>query len=69
MGDPGCGTIYGCAAANLGQPNNFLMDKPEFTISYDRDKGGPNWVSWHLTDEWIGTLTRVDTFRPDPRSA
>ena len=66
MGDPGCGTVYGCAAASLGQPNNFLMDKPEFTISYNRDKGGPNWVSWHLTDEWIGSLTRVDTFRPDP---
>ena len=66
MGDPGCGTTYGCAAANLGAPNNFLMDKPEFTISYNRDKGAPNWVSWHLTDEWIGSLTRVDTFRPDP---
>jgi Tol biopolymer transport system component/DNA/RNA endonuclease G (NUC1)/methionine-rich copper-binding protein CopC len=66
MGDPGCGTIYGCAAASLGQPNNFLMDKPEFSISYNRDRGGPNWVSWHLTDEWIGSLTRVDTFRPDP---
>ncbi len=66
FGDPGCGTIYGCAAASLGQPSNFLMDKPEFTISYNRDKGAPNWVSWHLTDEWIGSLTRVDTFRPDP---
>ena len=66
MGDPGCGTIYGCAAASLGSPANFLMDKPEFTISYNRDKGAPNWVSWHLTDEWIGSLTRVDTFRPDP---
>ena len=66
MGDPGCGTLYGCAAANLGSPNNFLMDKPEFTISYNREKGGPNWVSWHLTDEWIGSLARVDTFRPDP---
>ncbi|HEY5884521.1 MAG TPA: DNA/RNA non-specific endonuclease, partial [Pyrinomonadaceae bacterium] len=25
------------------------------------------WVSWHLSDEWIGTLTRVDTFRADPQ--
>ena len=24
-------------------------------------------MSWHLSDEWIGTLTRVDTFRPDPQ--
>ena len=23
-------------------------------------------MSWHLSDEWVGTLTRVDTFRPDP---
>src|SRR5215510_2407179 len=43
------------------------MEKPEFTLSYNRDKGTPNWVSWHLSDEWIGTLSRVDTFRPDPQ--
>ena len=24
-------------------------------------------MSWHLSDEWIGTLARVDTFRPDPQ--
>ena len=23
-------------------------------------------MSWHLSDEWIGTLARVDTFRADP---
>jgi DNA/RNA endonuclease G (NUC1) len=66
MGDPGCGTLHGCAVASTGQPDNFLMEKPEFAISYNRDRGGPNWVSWHLSDEWVGTLTRVDTFRPDP---
>ena len=54
------------AIASLGQPNNYLMEKPEFALSYSRDFGRPNWVSWHLSDEWIGTLTRVDTFRPDP---
>lgn len=54
------------AVADLGQPNNYLMEKPEFALSYNRDAGGPNWVSWHLSDEWVGTLQRVDTFRPDP---
>ena len=54
------------AVASIGQPNNYLMEKPEFTLSYSRDLGRPNWVSWHLSDEWIGSLTRVDTFRPDP---
>jgi len=54
------------ATADLGQPNNYLMDKPEFALSYDRDLGRPNWVSWHLTDEWFGDLARVDSFRADP---
>jgi len=54
------------AVADPNQPNNYLMEKPEFSVSYNRDKGGPNWVSWHLTDEWAGSLVRVDTFRPDP---
>jgi endonuclease G len=54
------------AEADVAFPNNFLMMKPEFALSYDRDKGAPNWVSWHLTDEWVGTLSRVDTFRADP---
>ena len=36
------------ATADINQPNNYLMEKPEFTLSYNRDNGGPNWVSWHL---------------------
>jgi DNA/RNA endonuclease G (NUC1) len=48
-------------------PSNYLMEKPEIALSYNRDLGRPNWVSWHLSEEWIGTLTRVDTFRPDPQ--
>ena len=52
------------ATAELGQPNNYLMEKPEFALSYNRDLGRPNWVSWHLSDEWIGTL---DARRHVPR--
>lgn len=47
-------------------PNNYLMEKPELSLSYNRDKGIPNWVSWHLSNEWVGSLARVDTFRADP---
>lgn len=54
------------ATADVENPSNYLMVKPEFTLSYNRDRGTPNWVSWHLADEWIGSLARVDTFRADP---
>ena len=51
-------------------PDNYLMVKPQYALSYNSDMGRPNWVSWHLTGsgptEWFGSVTRVDTFRPDP---
>jgi DNA/RNA non-specific endonuclease/Big-like domain-containing protein len=54
------------AAADLQQGENYLMEKPSFALSYNKDKGTPNWVSWHLEDTWTGDLPRTDTFRADP---
>jgi endonuclease G len=56
------------AATNLSTPNNYLMEKPEFTLSYNRDRGTANWVSWHLANEWQCCQPRPDDdpFRPDP---
>ena len=54
------------AVADLQQFNNYLMEKPSFSLSYNRDKGTPNWVSWHLENDWTGNLPRTDTFRADP---
>ena len=55
------------ATSSLSNPNNFLMEKPTYSVSYNRDKGTPNWVSWHLDQSWFGSLARVDTFRADPQ--
>ena len=54
------------AVADLQQGDNYLMEKPSFALSYNKDKGTPNWVSWHLEDTWTGALPRTDTFRADP---
>jgi endonuclease G len=54
------------ATANILEPNNFLMQRAGNSLSYNRDKGTPNWVSWHLDNSWYGSLARLDTFRPDP---
>lgn len=54
------------AAADPQQGDNYLMEKPSFTLSYNKDKGTPNWVSWHLEDTWTGNLPRTETFRADP---
>jgi endonuclease G len=47
------------------QPNNYLMEKPQYSLSYSRDNGGPNWVSWHLDPSWLGSTPRQDDFRAD----
>jgi len=60
-------TLGNPTVASPGDPDNYLMEKPEFALSYNRDLGRPNWVSWHLSSDWTGTLERVDTFRPDPQ--
>ncbi|HKR13943.1 MAG TPA: DNA/RNA non-specific endonuclease [Pyrinomonadaceae bacterium] len=53
------------AVTNVGQPNNYLMEKPQYSLSYSRDNGGPNWVSWHLDTSWLGSTPRQDDFRTD----
>jgi endonuclease G, mitochondrial len=53
------------AAADVNTPNNYLMIKPQYSLSYNRDKGTPNWVAWHLDASWIGSTTRQDDYRPD----
>jgi DNA/RNA endonuclease G (NUC1) len=54
------------ATANTGNPLNYLMPKPQYVISYNRDRGTPNWVAWHLDSTWLGSAPRQDDFRPDP---
>ena len=53
------------ATANTGTPTNFLMLKPQYALSYNRDRGEPNWVSWHLSMDWLGSAPRQNDFRAD----
>ena len=53
------------ATANAAQPTNYLLSKPQYALSYHRDRGIPNWVSWHLSPDWRGSAARQDDFRAD----
>jgi endonuclease G len=44
---------------------NYLMEKPQFTISYNNETLNPNWVAWHLSTADLGEADRSDSFRPD----
>ena len=53
------------ASASLVMANNYLMDKGYYKLSYNRDKGTPNWVSWHVSRRDLGSMSRGNDFRPD----
>jgi endonuclease G len=56
------------AKADLEDPDktNFLMEKDFFALSYNSEKGTPNWVSWRLVKEdFMPSLKRADDFHPD----
>lgn len=59
MGNPSAATT------NTATPNNYLMVKTQYALAYNNSKGGPNWVSWHLSTAWKGTATRCDCFTGD----
>jgi endonuclease G len=55
------------AVADVAKPDNYLMVKPQYALSYNRSKGTPNWVSWQLNSRWLGEAERQNNFRPDPQ--
>jgi len=54
------------ATTDVNNIYNYLLDKPQFCASYDRDKGIPNWTSWQLNSTWSnGPAARKDNYIPD----
>ncbi len=56
LGNPSGATIFNA--------KNYLISRPQYALSYNRDKGIPNWASWQLNQNWLGQLPRPP-FAPD----
>ncbi|WP_253188268.1 DNA/RNA non-specific endonuclease [Leptolyngbya sp. 'hensonii'] len=53
------------AITSTSYPNNYLMVKSQYVLSYNNSKRIPNWVSWQLNSSWLGSAPRQDDFRAD----
>lgn len=51
--------------AATANPNNYLLQRNQYVLSYNRDRNGLNWASWEVDAAWLGSTARQDNFRPD----
>ena len=53
------------AKTDVNNPDNYLLQHPQYSLSYNDKKGIPNWVSWHLSSSWTGVNHRCNCFSTD----
>jgi hypothetical protein len=46
--------------------DNYLLEKPQFTVSYNENTKTPNWVAWQLNKSWLGSESKRPDFFADP---
>jgi len=46
-------------------PDNYLIVRSQYAMSYSRDRATANWVAWQLNASWVGQLRRPP-FTSDP---
>ncbi|HEY4101932.1 MAG TPA: DNA/RNA non-specific endonuclease [Gemmatimonadales bacterium] len=54
-------------AASASTPDDFLITRPQYTISYNQSRGTPNWVSYELdARQMVAGQDRCNCFTADP---
>ena len=53
------------ARAEVEFSDNYLMEKKQYSESYNKSRLGPNWVAWHLDSSDIGESKRSNKFIAD----
>ena len=53
------------ATADENSPDNYLLVKKQYTLSYNSSRGAPNWVSWTLQKSDIGKVGRQNNFHTE----
>jgi len=45
--------------------SDYFLEKSQYALSYNSNKGTANWVSWQLNNNWLGSAPRQNDFRED----
>jgi DNA/RNA endonuclease G (NUC1) len=52
--------------ADADPTDDFIVERPQYTSSWNPNRGAPNWVAYDLDATHFGTLDRCDCFTMDP---
>ncbi len=52
------------SSATSFNANDYLINRSQYVMSYNRSKAIPNWASWQLNQSWLGSHPRIP-FEPD----
>ncbi|HZJ01066.1 MAG TPA: DNA/RNA non-specific endonuclease [Gemmatimonadaceae bacterium] len=55
--------------ADSDASDDFIITHPEYTSSFNKNRGTPNWVSYDLEETHFGAQDRCDCFTFDPAAA
>lgn len=47
--------------------DEYLLEKTQYVLSYNEQRGGPNWASWNLNATHFGTAGRCNCFTANPQ--
>ncbi|HWA08481.1 MAG TPA: MBG domain-containing protein [Opitutaceae bacterium] len=54
------------ATADPDNHQHYLLQRDQYALDYNDSNGEPNWVSWDLTVDDLGSSGRSNNFIPDP---
>jgi endonuclease G len=63
--DPRANVRFGMPTFAKADRDDYLIERPQYVLSYNAHKRTPNWVSWRLVKSDIGSAARAP-FEPDP---
>ena len=53
------------ATTDINNPDNYLLLRDQYALSYNDSRKMANWSSWQLNSSWLGNAPRQDDFRED----
>lgn len=64
LGNPKVNNVEARPSLTNGFSTNYLIERPQYALSYNNNLKGPNWVAYKYDRSWLGNLDRPEANIP-----